>query len=123
MISTFWSISIPTVNPCYPNPCTNSGNCVLLGNNDYQCDCPEGYGGSICEGRVSHRDLHLESAIFLYSGWAARVQVGEGVCLAHHEKTAELLQITRLDSTPPITWANLFFILALLVIGPNRKNQ
>ncbi|XP_028417926.1 neurogenic locus notch homolog protein 1-like [Dendronephthya gigantea] len=40
----------PVVDPCYPNPCQNGGECYTLENsNDYVCECPDEYRGPHCE--------------------------------------------------------------------------
>ncbi len=37
---------------CSPNPCQNSGNCTVNGD-DYKCDCPTGYSGKNCTTTVN----------------------------------------------------------------------
>ena len=35
-------------DPCYPNPCSNNGNCAPLVGENYQCKCPSGPFGISC---------------------------------------------------------------------------
>lgn len=41
------------INKCSPNPCKNAGACFEL-NNDYICNCPQGFKGKTCEGQCLH---------------------------------------------------------------------
>ena len=35
---------------CLPNPCVNGGVCSPIGDFEFDCDCPDGFNGSTCEG-------------------------------------------------------------------------
>lgn len=39
------------VNDCQPDPCQNGGACADL-TNDFTCDCPNGWTGSVCQTRI-----------------------------------------------------------------------
>ena len=36
------------VQPCSPNPCLNSGTCVVTGPESFKCECPVGWSGDDC---------------------------------------------------------------------------
>jgi len=36
-------------DPCLPKPCLNGATCSSDENNEYQCECPDGYTGDKCE--------------------------------------------------------------------------
>jgi hypothetical protein len=39
---------------CKTYPCKNEGECVNLGNNNFQCVCKDGYIGRVCETLIDH---------------------------------------------------------------------
>lgn len=36
-------------DPCDPNPCTNGGSCVDLGDDEFECACPPTFAGKTCD--------------------------------------------------------------------------
>ena len=55
------NVMIPLLadTPCNPNPCFNSGACVVLSLTEYQCVCPECYTGTNCETELNACDGNL----------------------------------------------------------------
>jgi hypothetical protein len=43
---------VPGEKPCASNPCQNNGTCTDVGTDSFECTCPEGFEGIICEGKV-----------------------------------------------------------------------
>ncbi|XP_004559752.3 factor VII-activating protease [Maylandia zebra] len=46
-----------TISVCNPNPCKNGGTCVR-DENDFDCHCPEGFGGHFCH--VGPNDCYVD---------------------------------------------------------------
>lgn len=44
-------------DPCSPNPCHHDGQCLISGENDFECDCAKGYTGLKCERKLVSRLL------------------------------------------------------------------
>ncbi|CAF4840302.1 unnamed protein product, partial [Rotaria magnacalcarata] len=40
---------------CSPNPCSNSGECSVVGSG-FRCNCPPGYSGTLCETNIRPRN-------------------------------------------------------------------
>lgn len=59
--------TFPTVaNKCSPNPCKNGGVCFEE-NNDYVCNCPQGFKGKTCEGQYWFTMVTLDTLNFNWS--------------------------------------------------------
>lgn len=41
------------INPCTPNPCRNNGRCRSTGGTTFECRCPPGFRGRLCDARFS----------------------------------------------------------------------
>lgn len=52
------------INKCSPNPCKNAGACFEL-NNDYICNCPQGFKGKTCEGQYLHLCILKQHEIYV----------------------------------------------------------
>ena len=44
--------SIGINNPCFTNPCQNSGTCQVVASSVYRCVCPIGFLGERCQQRI-----------------------------------------------------------------------
>ena len=71
-------------SPCGPNPCENGGGCFVSMNStvdadtnetSFECDCPAGYSGDVCE--VDPCDA---APGFCLNGGVCTVSLGEPVC-------------------------------------------
>ena len=47
--ANFVSPLVTDEDKCHPNPCLHGGVCVSSGGSAYQCHCPSGFMGSMCE--------------------------------------------------------------------------
>ena len=45
------------INKCSPNPCKNMGACSEF-EDDYVCNCPQGFKGKTCEGTFIYETHH-----------------------------------------------------------------
>ena len=61
-------INLAATNPCYSNPCRNSGTCRIAGANLFQCICPTGFNGVRCELRVCSPNPCLYGGICIVVG-------------------------------------------------------
>ena len=55
------------IGACYPNPCSNNGQCGLSANSagGYQCSCPHTYTGRNCTVDVDECVVNGKPCIFL----------------------------------------------------------
>ena len=49
------STCIQSESACYPNPCLNSGTCLVGANGTFMCMCPPKFFGANCEMRSSKK--------------------------------------------------------------------
>ena len=40
---------VDAASPCEPDPCLNGGLCEETSTEDFQCDCPPGWEGNLCQ--------------------------------------------------------------------------
>ncbi|KAK2824054.1 hypothetical protein Q5P01_021229 [Channa striata] len=62
-----------TVSVCEPNPCRNGGKCIR-DNNDFDCQCPQGYRGRFCN--VGPNDCYVDKGEF-YRGNVTETEDGD----------------------------------------------
>lgn len=88
--------NIAATNPCYNNPCRNSGTCQVAAPYTYRCVCPIGYLGVTCEQRVCDPNPCLYGGVCLPYGNSFQCS-----CPAQYTGTCcELLVVTTAAPNP-----------------------
>ena len=70
----FCETSLALSNPCYSNPCLNTGTCQVVATSVYRCVCPIGLLGVRCEQRVCDPNPCLYGGVCLPLGNAFQCQ-------------------------------------------------
>ena len=88
--------SLGASNPCYTNPCQNSGTCQVVAPFTYRCICQGGYLGIRCESLICNPNPCLYGGICLPLGNSFQCQ-----CPAQYTGTCcELLVATTIAPNP-----------------------
>lgn len=77
MISVLFCVNFSEYpDVCVSNPCNNAGTCHVTSDGGYNCTCPQGFTGDICDnGKWTSNTMKLQKYIEKYSGTMSLIAI------------------------------------------------